>query len=72
MGAVGRFPLSERASRESARKLGYHVGQKRARALARRLVEAGITERPANTAKSTTTPRDATASTSACSGWPTP
>ena len=44
MGAVGRFPLSEHAFQAIARKLGYDVGQKRARALACRLVEAGITE----------------------------
>jgi hypothetical protein len=44
MGAVGRFPLSEHAFQAIARKLGYEVGQKRARALTRRLVEAGITE----------------------------
>ena len=64
MGAVSRFPVTENAFLAVAHKLGYGVPQKRARALPRR--------RPATTARSTTTPRSAMASTSTCSGWWSP
>ena len=44
LGAVGRFPLTESTFRAVARKLGHEVGQKRARALARRLIQEGVME----------------------------
>ena len=44
LNAPERFPLTEFAAIAVARKLGQHIGQRRARSLRRRLEEAGVVE----------------------------